>query len=251
MPVTLPVTLDRDSSVPLYVQLSEQLLQGIEAGRVRAGDPLETEVELADRLNLSRPTVRRAIAELVARGLLVRRRGIGTVVASRWVHRMGRPNSIYDDLTTAKRAPVSRLLELDFDVTHRKAATQLDLPVGTPLIHITRLRLVGALPLAILENWLPPTTPVRHALTPDRLERTGLYALMREHGVHPVNAVQTFGARNATGRERSLLKLSRADPLLTMSRRAYDDDGTPIECGEHCYRGDQYAIEVAVGVDER
>ena len=55
MPVTLPVTLDRDSSVPLYVQLSEQLLQGIEAGRVRAGDPLETEVDLADRLNLSRP----------------------------------------------------------------------------------------------------------------------------------------------------------------------------------------------------
>ncbi len=248
MAVVLPVTLDRESTVPLYLQLAEQLLHGIEAGTVRAGDPIENEIELADRLNLSRPTVRRAIAELVSRGLLVRRRGIGTVVASRWVHRMGRPNSIYDDLTAAKRAPRSQLLELDFDVIHRKAAQQLDLPPRTPLIHITRLRLVGALPLAILENWLPPTTPVRHALTPDRLERTGLYALMRESGVHPVTAVQTFGARNATGRERSLLRLSRADPLLTMSRRAYDADGTTIECGEHCYRGDQYAIEVSVSV---
>ncbi len=251
MPVLLPVTLDRASTVPLYLQLTEQLLHGIEAGKVRAGDPFENEVELADRLNLSRPTVRRAIAELVARGLLVRRRGIGTVVASRWVHRMGRPNSIYDDLTAAKRAPRTELLELDFDITHRRAATQLDLPPRTPLIHVSRLRLVGALPLAILENWLPPSSPVRHALTPDRLERTGLYALMREYGVHPVTATQTFGARNATGRERSLLKLSRADPLLTMSRRAFDADGSPIECGEHCYRGDQYAIEVSVGVDQR
>lgn len=250
MPVLIPVTLDRESTVPLYLQLAEQLLQGLEAGHIRAGDPFENEVELAERLNLSRPTVRRAIAELVARGLLVRRRGIGTVVASRWVHRMGRPNSIYDDLTAAKRAPRSQLLELDFDVTHRKAAQHLDLPSRTPLIHITRLRLVGSLPLAILENWLPPTTPVRHYLTPERLETTGLYALMREAGVHPVTAVQTFGARNATGRERSLLRLSRADPLLTMNRRAFDADGTAIECGEHCYRGDQYAIEVSVSVNE-
>lgn len=249
MPVVLPVSLDRSSPTPLYLQLAEQLLAGIEAGSVRAGDPIENEVQLARRLNLSRPTVRRAIGELAARGLLIRRRGIGTVVASRWVHRHGKPTSIFDDLTAARRTPRSELLELDIDVPHHRASQQLGLPARTPLIHITRLRLIGALPLGILENWLPPDTPIRHALTPDRLERTGLYALMREHGVIPTRAIQTFGARNATGRERALLGLSRADPLITMSRRAYGADDALIECGDHCYRGDQYAIEVAVSVD--
>ncbi|MFZ1285898.1 MAG: GntR family transcriptional regulator, partial [Candidatus Phosphoribacter sp.] len=65
----LPVLIDRSSPVPLYHQLAEQLTAAIEDSALQPGDPFENELALADRLDLSRPTVRRAIAELVARGL--------------------------------------------------------------------------------------------------------------------------------------------------------------------------------------
>jgi GntR family transcriptional regulator len=69
------VTIDRQSPVPLYHQLAELLTHAITVGQLQPGDPFENEVAVADRLHVSRPTVRRAIQELVDRGLLVRRRG--------------------------------------------------------------------------------------------------------------------------------------------------------------------------------
>ena len=77
----IPVVIDRTSPVPLYHQLAEQLTDAVEGGQLKPGDQFENEMALAERLELSRPTVRRAIAELVDRGLLVRRRGVGTTVA--------------------------------------------------------------------------------------------------------------------------------------------------------------------------
>lgn len=250
MAVHLPVTLDRASPVPLYLQLAEQLLAGIQAATVHPGDPFENELHLAQRLSLSRPTVRRAIAELVSRGLLVRRRGIGTVVAARMIHRRGQLTSLYDDLAAEHRQPRTEVLALDVDIAAPRAALALELPRRSRFVHLTRLRLVGHLPLAILQNWLPLDLPGARWLTPDRLEREGLYAILRESGVHPVEARQTFGARNATSHERRLLGLSRADPLLTMNRRAYSADRSPVEFGDHCYRGDQYAIDVTVSGHE-
>ena len=86
-PQPLPVTIDRFSPVPLYHQLAEQLTAAITAGRLKPGDPFENELALTDRLSLSRPTVRRAMQEMVSQGLLVRKRGIGTTVANQIVHR--------------------------------------------------------------------------------------------------------------------------------------------------------------------
>lgn len=246
MAVHLPVTLDRNSPVPLYLQLAEQLLSGIQAGRVHPGEQFENELDLAERLNLSRPTVRRAIGELVSRGLLIRRRGIGTVVAARMVQRRGKLMTLYDDLAAEHRQPRTEVMALDVDVVYPRAALALDLPRRTRFVHLTRLRLVGHLPLAILRDWLPVDLPGVKWLTPDRLERQGLYEILRELGIRPVEGRQTFGARNATTQERRLLGLSRADPLLTMIRREFAADGSPVEFGDHIYRGDQYAIDVTV-----
>ena len=250
MTVRLPVALDRGSDVPLYLQLSEQLLAGIERGNVQPGDPFETEVDLARRLRLSRPTVRRAIAVLVDRGLLVRRRGVGTVVATGGVQQHAELNSLYDDLAAERRSPRTELIDLDAKTVCARAAGTLGLPARTRLVHMTLLRYVGALPLAILENWLPPDTPALPALIPARLEREGMYEILRAQGIAPCTAQQTFGARNATGTERRLLGLTRADPLLTMWRSAFDAAGGIIECGDHRYRGDQYSISVKVALGD-
>ena len=78
----MPIRVDRSSPVPLYFQVAQHLEQMIESGELPMGTRLENEIDLADQLGLSRPTMRRAIEYLVGRGLLVRKRGIGTRAAT-------------------------------------------------------------------------------------------------------------------------------------------------------------------------
>lgn len=239
----LPIQIDRTSPVPLYHQLAEQLIAAISDGTLRPGDAFENELAMSDRLSLSRPTVRRAISELVNKGLLVRRRGIGTTVANQMVHRRAELTSLYDDLIREGRTPRTEVLSLNCSTQDDRAAEALGLPPGTPLVSIVRLRYAGDAPLAILRNWLPPAMD---DLTSEQLEADGLYAVLRARGIRPTVARQRIGARNATAEERRTLHMSKAEPLVTMTRSAYDADGSPVEFGDHCYRADQYSVDVIV-----
>ena len=130
---TIPVIIDRSSPVPLYHQLAEQLTAVIEDGTLKPGDAFENELALADRLDLSRPTVRRAIAELVGRGLLVRRRGVGTTVANQVIHRRDELTSLYDDLDRRGSKPTTTILAFDPARVDARAAAAMGLPADTPL----------------------------------------------------------------------------------------------------------------------
>lgn len=239
------VVIDRASPVPLYHQLAEQLGEAISSGVLQPGDPFENEVAIVERLNLSRPTVRRAIQELVDQGLLLRRRGLGTTVAARKVHRRAELTSLWDDLARAGALPTTKVLSHEL-VQDERVATALDLPLDTVFLSIVRLRSSGDAPLAVLQNWLPPGLD---DLTRERLEDEGLYALLRERGVRPVVAHQSIGARTPTARERKYLGIRGSEPVLTMSRSAFDAVGKAVEFGDHCYRASTYTIEVMI--DER
>ena len=91
----LAVELDRSSPVPLYYQLAQAIEAAIRDGELTPGDRFENELALAKRLTLSRPTTRRAIQELVDKGLLVRKRGVGTQVVQNPVHRRVELTSLY------------------------------------------------------------------------------------------------------------------------------------------------------------
>lgn len=239
------VSINRASPVPLYHQLSEQLSAAIGDGRLQPGDPFENEIALAERLQLSRPTVRRAIQEMVDHGLLVRRRGLGTTVANRKVHRRAELTSLFDDLAREGRTPRTKVLHHDIR-EDEVAAAALDLPPHTPMLSTVRLRFAGDSPLAILHNWLPPAYS---DISAEELEATGLYAALRARGVRPVVARQTIGARMPTPTERRSLRLRSGQPVLTMTRLAFDAAGSAIEYGDHCYRAEDYSIDIMV--DER
>ena len=199
----LPIEIDRSSPVPLYHQLAEQLSASIASGVLQPGDPFENEVAVAERLQLSRPTVRRAIQELVDQGMLVRRRGLGTRVANRKVHRKAELSSLFDDLQRDGRQPRTTVVEHEI-VTDDRAAAALDLAPDTPLLYLARVRLAGENPLALLHNWLPPAY---RDLSRQELEANGLYAALRERGVKPVVAQQTIGARMPTTAVRRALAI--------------------------------------------
>ncbi|GAB79302.1 transcriptional regulator, GntR family [Austwickia chelonae] len=243
MTAELPVVIDRTSPVPLYHQLAQQLTAAVETGVLKPGDPFENEIALAERLNLSRPTVRRAIAEMVARGLLVRRRGVGTTVANEVIHRRDELTSLYDDLVRAGRTPRTEVLTFDPEAYDNRAATALGQSHTTPLVLIERVRYADDQPIGILRNWLPPQFA---DLDPDELTQRGLYELLRARGVRPAVAHQTIGARSPDAREQRLLNLGKGEPLLTMTRKAYDSSGAAVEFGDHCYRADQYAFDITV-----
>lgn len=243
--VQVPVSIDRSSPVPLYHQLAEQLSRAITEGKLQPGDPFENEIAVAERLQLSRPTVRRAIQELVDQGLLIRRRGLGTTVSNRKVHRRAELTSFFDDLQREGRKPRTEVLAMETEENER-AASALDLPADTALLHLTRVRYAGETPLAVMHNWLPPAYS---DITEEELVGGGLYTALRSRGGKPVVARQSIGARMPTASERRHLEMKASQPVLTMSRMAFDASGNAVEFGDHCYRATDYTIDMMV--DER
>jgi DNA-binding GntR family transcriptional regulator len=240
----LEITLNRVSPVPLYHQLSRQLVAAIESGRLPKGAFLDNELDLADRWQVSRPTVRRAIQDLVDAGMLVRRRGVGTQVVSDQVRRPFKLSSLFDDLAAIGREPATSVLRIGRVVADDDVSDALDLAPGTEVVHIERLRAVGGQPLAIMRNWL--ITDVADDIEPGDLERRGLYAILRERGVRPHSAVQRLGAVAASPTDAELLHLEVGAPLVTMRRVMQDNTGRVVELGDHRYDAAHYTVELNV-----
>ncbi|MBB4781799.1 DNA-binding GntR family transcriptional regulator [Streptomyces rapamycinicus] len=237
---TLQLSVDRSSPVPLYFQLSQQLEAAIEQGRLAPGSLLGNEIELAGRLGLSRPTVRQAISSLVDKGLLVRRRGVGTQVVHSQVKRPLELSSLYDDLEAAGQRPATQVLRNTTEPATAQVAAALGVAEGEEVVLIERLRLAHGEPMAHLRNHLPVGLL---KLDSAELEDTGLYRLMRAAGITLHSARQAVGARAATAEEGEQLGEPAGAPLLTMERTTFDDTGRAVEFGSHTYRASRYAFE--------
>jgi DNA-binding GntR family transcriptional regulator len=239
----LPIQLDRNSPVPLYFQVAQRLESLIESGDLATGTRLENEIDLADQLGLSRPTMRRAIEYLVDRGLLVRKRGVGTQVAHAKVRRKIELTSLYDDLAKTRRDPQTRVLSFATQPASDVLAVEMGLPEGTDVYVFERLRFAEAEPLALMRNQVPANLLT---LTAEDLETQGLYNLLRANGVNLRIARQSIGARVATAAEARALGETKGAPLLTMVRSAYDDQGRAVEYGDHLYRASRYSFDLTL-----
>lgn len=237
------VTIDRRSPVPLYFQVAQQLEQAILSGTLAPGTRLPNEVVLARQLALSRPTMRQAIQYLVDKGLLVRKRGVGTQVVSPEIRRPLELSSLYDDLADSGRQPTTAVRELGVVPADERVARALGVREGTDVIRLRRLRSAQGEPLALLTNHLPRDLA---ALSADDLERRGLYEILRSQGIRLRVAQQTIGARSATPAEARELSEPRGAALLTMTRIAYDDEGRAVEYGTHLYRASRYTFELTL-----
>jgi DNA-binding GntR family transcriptional regulator len=243
MPTHPPLSVDRSSPVPLYFQVSEQLQRAIADGTLLPGDRIANEIALADELGLSRPTMRQAIQTLVDKGLLVRKRGVGTQVVQSQIRRSVELTSLNDDLVRAGQNPVTRVLSLERVEADEPTAHELQVRPGAAVWRLERLRLLGDQPLALMSNTLPVDV-VR--LESADLTTTGLYEHLRRSGIHIRVAHQRIGAVRADARAAKLLTVRKGDPLLTMHRTAFDDNGRAVELGSHVYRPELYTFEMTL-----
>jgi DNA-binding GntR family transcriptional regulator len=242
--VPLPdVVVNRSSPVPLYFQVAEQIEGAIHDGHLAPGDRISNEVALADQLGLSRPTVRQAIQTLVDKGLLVRKRGVGTQVVSAPIRRTVELTSLYDDLTRSGLRPTTTVLGLELAAPDEPARERLNVSSAERVWRLERLRAIEGDPLALMCNYVPVAVT---DLARIDLEHTGLYEHFRAQAINLRVAHQVIGARTVDSREAKLLGVRKGDPVLTMQRTSYDDQGRAVEYGLHLYRPDRYAYETTL-----
>lgn len=239
--------LDRNSPIPLYFQIAENLKQAIEDGTLKPGERLDNELDLTERLGVSRPTVRQAVQRLVEQGLVVRRRGLGTVVVAPRILRSVALTSLYDDLSANGRHPATTVLAVRETAADDELASALALPAGAAVLSVERLRLADGTPLALMRNFLPAR--LLKGRPEDLLEKTGLYDLLRSQGVRLHAGKQVIGARRATAHEAKLLQAPKAATVLTMTRTTFDAEGNPVEHGSHAYLADRYSFKMTLIAD--
>ncbi|MGJ9413091.1 GntR family transcriptional regulator [Aeromicrobium sp. CF4.19] len=236
-------TLDRSSPVPLYFQVAEQLESAIASGEIDAGERLDNEIAMAQELGVSRPTMRQAIQVLVDKGMLVRRRGVGTQVVRGQVHRPVELTSLFDDLSALGHQPHTKVLSLEQGAASEELAEQLQVSPQAPVWSLRRLRSIGEEPLALMHNFLPADVVDLGGVD---LEAQGLYAHLRDTGFVIRVARQRISAREARDEESQLLDEPPDAPLLTMQRTAYDSSGRAVEFGRHAYRPTLYSFDMTL-----
>lgn len=239
----LRLTVDKTSPVPLYHQVAQGLEDAIRSGELPPGTKLDNEIDLANRLNLSRPTMRKAMDQLVRAGLLVRKRGVGTQVVSSQVRRSLELTSLHEDLQRSGGSPSTDVLDFARIPADDEVALLLGIAPGDEVYHLVRLRGTDGEPLALMENWIPCALC---ELTREQLEQEGLYSLMRGQGVNFQLAHQRVGAVSADAFQAEQLGVEPGAALVSMHRTAMDDLGRQVETGRHVYRADKYTFELTL-----
>ena len=238
----LRIAIDKGLPTPAYLQLTSQLGQAIRERRLPPGSALPSERHLADMLDLSRMTVRRAVEELADAGLVERRHGSGTYVRGRPVEQtFDRVLGFTDEAKALGFSPGTTLLEMSARPADAPTAAALQIAEGAPVLAVTRLRTADDAPLAIQVAHLAP--PYLE-LSREKLRRNeSLYrTLDLQFGVAPHHAHQTVSARQPTAWERRRLEMAADVPVLFLERITYDERDVPFEYVRSVYRGDRYRL---------
>lgn len=231
---------------PRYRQLADLLRQRISNGQLNAGDRLPSESELCDEHGVSRGTVVRAIAELVSQGLVSRRQGSGSYVATRSLHRKaGQLLSFSETVRLDGHKTRQRLL----DYRPAKPAEARQFTINEPAMTMRRLRYVDDTPCAIHASCIPISVCNRLAmLHPDAdggpaAPDFSLYEQFAQAGLVVHEARERVTARLASSHECDLLEIDTPGAVIVVMRLSYAENAELLEAVEAVYRADYYTYD--------
>lgn len=223
------------TGMPAYLRLQCLLRQHVETGTLVAGEPLPSERDLAQQLQVSRVTVRKALAGLVRDGVLIPRRGAGTFVTDRIVKPLSRITSFTEDLRARGLNPHSVFLERSVGEVTPDEAMALNLSPGSRVVRLYRLRYAADEPLAVERSAIPQAILADPAAVQD-----SLYAALEALDCRPVRALQRLRAVNLDAEQAGMLRLAEGSAALAIERRSFLADGRLVEFTRSWYRGDVY-----------
>lgn len=221
---------------PLYQQIKALILQQLQSGEWRAGELIPSEMELASRFKVSQGTVRKAIDELAAENLVVRRQGKGTFVAT---HQEARSQfrflRLKPDVGDA-HYPDNVIIEAKRLRAPADVARQLDIKTGDSVVFMKRIQSFDGAPTILEELWLPGQ--LFKGLSVERmLQYKGpMYALLEtEFGMQMIRAIESIRAVAADPQASELLKIEAGTPLLSVNRLSFTYGDKPVEVRRSLY----------------
>ena len=229
---------------PLYQQIKGLILQSLQSGEWKPGEAIPSEMDLAARFRVSQGTVRKAIDELSADNLVVRRQGKGTFVATH-AERQVQYRFLKlqpDNGDTQSEGPAARTI---IDCKRLRASAEvaraLSLRTGDSVLQVRRVLSFSGVPTILEDLWLPGT-PFK-GLTAERLSshQGAMYAMFEtEFGVRMVRADESIRAVTPDVDQATLLSVTTTTPLLSVERVAYTYNDTPMELRRGLYRTDTH-----------
>ena len=244
----LNITIE-NGSVPKYLQLSDWLKGMIERGRYAVGERLPSEIELAQMCSLNRNTVRQAIARLVNEGLVIKKNGVGTFVASNTDSKVKYPLKNITSLTLefSKLGIRTRTREISKKVINAtdEMAEKLMLGSDRRVIRIKRIRYGNDLPLVLERSYLSfrEYSELLEMKIPDSLYKV----LIEEFGVTLERSIQTLQSVQLSDGDAVLLGLETGFPAMFQESIIYDENNIAVELLHSFYRGDKFIFSVESG----
>jgi GntR family transcriptional regulator len=221
---------------PLYQQIKALITQSLQSGEWKPGELMPSEVELAGRFKVSQGTVRKAIDELAAENLVVRRQGKGTFVAT---HAEERAHFRFLRLMPDEGVPhhpESRFIAVLRIRATAEVARLLELKSGDAVVYIKRVQSFDGVPTILEELWLPGQ--LFKGLTAERLmEYKGpMYGLFEsEFGTRMIRATEKIRAVAADAAAAEHLKVQEGTPLLCADRVSFSYGDKPVELRRGIY----------------
>jgi len=229
---------------PLYQQIKGLILQSLQAGEWKPGESIPSEMELAARFRVSQGTVRKAIDELAAENLVVRRQGKGTFVATHSEQhvRYRFLKLMPDSGDQGSEGPAQRdVLDCRRARASADVARALSLRSGDTVVQVRRILSFGGVPTILEDLWLPGNA--FKGLNAEQMAtyRGPTYAMFEvEFGVRMVRAEEKIRAVAADAQQAELLKVALGTPLLSVERVAYTYNDVPMELRRGLYLTDTH-----------
>lgn len=222
------IAIERERGVPLHHQIYLVLADGIANGRYGAGDPLPTEEQLTHMFNVSRITVRRAMASLHQAGLVERHAGRRTLVRPRIGQIMRMPmNSVIENIVAYGAETVAQVLEFGYVEARGLARERLWDATDKPVQRAVRVRSQNGTPVMHLTSYVPAA--LGETFTADELNCIPLYQLLARAGAQIVGAEQVVSASLADPLVASRLGIKVGAALIDLRSLMLDQQGRAVE----------------------
>lgn len=230
--------LIENSAIPLYFQLQELIRARIEDGTFKRGELIPTELELQKIYSVSRSTVRKAIEGLVFEDLLVKKQGLGTLVAKpRMVEDLFKLKSFTEKMEAQNANISTKVLDVRKIEASRRICEHLHIEAGEQIIFIKRLRYVDNEPITLFTSHIPAYLGVKE----DDDFTGSIFKLLEEKYEQRISYGERIVEAGASGKEEAqLLGINQGEPVLIIRNIVFNIDDTPIEYAEGIYRSDRY-----------
>ncbi len=220
--------LDKTSHIPLYLQLTAQLIHLIEEGELKPGDKIASERELSEMLKVSRMTSRLAIQELFKSGLIYREQGRGTFIAESKMRNVQGFTSFTQNMTERGMKPGSKILLQEVIPAEDTLARILHINPGDPALHLVRLRTADGRPIAIQYSHLPLN--ICQGLETEPLADVSLFSILKQkYSIYPAWTEAVVEASAALPEEAPLLGVKVGEPVLVVRGITFNESFDIVE----------------------